>query len=174
MGWIKLDRQIQDNFLWFDEPFTKAQAWIDLLLLANHEDGEVLINGKYQKIKRGQHLTSTIKLANRWKWSRNKVYRFLVILQNANMVKKRTLGGTLLTIVNYDKYQSRWYMDETPNGTPLEAEVGAEVGTQTRRIKKNKEDKKASPLSYQEEREQLYEWMEKWAAEGDENEQDES
>lgn len=36
-GWIKLHRKLSDNPLWTCEPFTKGQAWVDLILLANHE-----------------------------------------------------------------------------------------------------------------------------------------
>lgn len=36
-GWVKIYRSIQDNDLWLAEPFTWAQAWIDLLLNANHK-----------------------------------------------------------------------------------------------------------------------------------------
>ena len=37
-GWIKLHRTLQDNKLWYSEPLTKGQAWVDLILLANHKD----------------------------------------------------------------------------------------------------------------------------------------
>ena len=60
-GWIKLHRSIQDNELWLSEPFTKAQAWIDLLLLADSEN-----NGKY---KRGNVYRGKKWLAERWGWS---------------------------------------------------------------------------------------------------------
>ena len=38
-GYIKLYRGLQDCWIWQDkEPFTKRDAWIDLLLSANHAD----------------------------------------------------------------------------------------------------------------------------------------
>jgi hypothetical protein len=45
-GWVRLHRKIENNFLWFLEPFTKAQAWIDLFLNANHSDNKISIRGK--------------------------------------------------------------------------------------------------------------------------------
>ncbi|NCD07359.1 MAG: hypothetical protein EOL97_14700, partial [Spirochaetia bacterium] len=76
-GYIKLYRKIEDNPLYFCEPFSKIQAWIDLILLANHKDSVIFIRGNEVKIKRGQVAWSKDNLASRWKWSKNKVYGFL-------------------------------------------------------------------------------------------------
>lgn len=40
-GYILLHRDIMDNWVWQDEVFTKGQAWVDLLMLVNHNDNEV-------------------------------------------------------------------------------------------------------------------------------------
>ena len=37
-GWIKLHRSISDNDLWTSEPFSRGQAFVDLILLASHKD----------------------------------------------------------------------------------------------------------------------------------------
>jgi hypothetical protein len=39
-GWIKLYRKLWDDEIWDDElePHNKRSAWIDLLMMANHED----------------------------------------------------------------------------------------------------------------------------------------
>ena len=51
-GWVKIHRQIQDNAIWMsDEPFDSRSAWIDLILMANHEDKEVYQGGQFFKIK---------------------------------------------------------------------------------------------------------------------------
>ena len=31
-GWIKVSRAIQEHWVWDEKPFSKGQAWIDLLL----------------------------------------------------------------------------------------------------------------------------------------------
>lgn len=106
-GWIKLYRQIQDCFLWADKPFDKARAWIDLLLLANHEDKRIMFNGRPLDITRGQYLTSIRKLSERWGWSYDKTSRFLTVLSDDDMVRKDCDNNrTLLTIVKYEVYQS--------------------------------------------------------------------
>lgn len=163
--------------MWLGEPFSRGQAWVDLLLLANHEDNEVMTKGCFKKVKRGQLLTSTIKLAKRWEWSRNRVSRFLDVLADTNMVTKQTGhgagNGTLLTIVNYDKFQNRWATDEATdeatNGATDGATDGATGGALTRSIR-TKEDKKA-PSSYWSERERQLREFEEWARQGDEDEQ---
>jgi len=110
-GWIKLHRQIlETNFFEEKRVYSKAEAWIDLLLRANHKDERILFNSNYITIKRGQHLTSMKKLAERWKWSRTKVQKFLTLLEEDGMcTAKKTSKYTLLTLDNYDFYQSRDY-----------------------------------------------------------------
>ena len=105
-GYIKLYRSIQGNFLWDKKPFDKPRAFIDLLLLANHTDNTIVINGKTTVIKRGQYHTSRKKLADRWGWDVKTVDRFLGILKNAEMVTYTgDPFGITLTIENYSLYQ---------------------------------------------------------------------
>lgn len=117
-GWIKLYRQLQDCWIWLDkEPFDKRSAWVDLLLTANHSDKKILFNGELITIKRGQILTSVRKLSVKWKWSVNKVYRFLKLLENDEMLQKESdKDRTLLTIENYSIFQCCEYTNENSNG----------------------------------------------------------
>lgn len=105
-GWIRLHRQLQDCFLWNGERFSKGQAWVDLLLLANHKDKEILFGGEKITIKRGQHLTSSVRLAEKWKWDRKTVTAFLKLLEKENMIVRLADNKkTLITIKNYELYQ---------------------------------------------------------------------
>lgn len=117
-GWIKLYRQLQDCWIWLDkEPFDKRSAWVDLLLTANHSDKKILFNGELITVKRGQILTSVRKLSAKWKWSVNKVYRFLKLLESDEMLQKESdKDRTLLTIVNYSIFQCFEYTNENSNG----------------------------------------------------------
>ena len=123
-GWICVHREVQDSWLWKCDPFSRGQAWIDLLLLVNHEDRKIMVNGKLQTIKRGQTLTSIYKLAERWQWSRGKTKRFLDALKMDNMITLEcslggTTNGTTLTIVNYSKFQNQRATDDTTLDTTL-------------------------------------------------------
>lgn len=113
-GWIALHRSICDNDLWFLEPFTKAQAWIDLILNANHSDGTINIRGNLITIKRGQIGWSEITMSERWQWSRNKVRRFLKWLETKQQIEQQKLYKltSVTTIVNYDKYQTKQQMEQ--------------------------------------------------------------
>ena len=117
-GWVRLYRQIEDNPLWFAEPFTRAQAWIDLILLANHTDGILVIRGNVVTIKRGQIGWSQEKLAERWRWSRGKLKRFIKYLEMIQQIEQQQCHAvTLLTIKNYCKYQSDDTTDSTTDST---------------------------------------------------------
>lgn len=104
-GWVRLHRKIEDNPLWFMEPFTRAQAWIDLFLMANHKDAKVLIKGMYIDIKRGQIAWSEVTMSRRWQWSRNKVRRFLKYLETEQQIEQQKSNvTTIITIPRYDEY----------------------------------------------------------------------
>lgn len=103
-GWIKLNRQITEH--WIFEDAERFKAWIDLLLMVNHEDRKILVDGNITVIKRGQVLTSICKLAKRWNWSRKRTKNFITALENDGMVTSRvTSRYTTLNIVNYGKFQ---------------------------------------------------------------------
>ena len=105
-GWICLSRKILSCWVWKDKPFSKAQAWIDLLLLASHEDTKFLLGNELVEIKRGSFVTSEVKLSERWGWSRTKTRNYLFLLESDNMIlKKSDSKKTAITIVNYGLYQ---------------------------------------------------------------------
>lgn len=128
IGWIKLYRQLQESPLWHSEPFSKAQAWIDLIMLMNHEDNKILFDNQLIEVKRGQHMTSYRKLSMNWKWSIGKVKRFIELLKDDNMIKVESFkNGTLLTLVNYELYQG----ERNTNGTPIDTPTNTPIDTQT-------------------------------------------
>ncbi len=105
-GWISVHRQIQEHWLWADKPFSKGQAWIDMLMLANHEDKKTLIDNNIVVIESGSFVTSEHKLAERWGWSRWKVNAFLALLQSDNMIFAKTdHRKTTINVINYEKYR---------------------------------------------------------------------
>ena len=105
-GWVKIHRDLLDNELWSDKPFTKGQAWVDLLLLANHKDKNVLIGSHTEMVERGSFITSELKLMERWGWGRKKVKLFLNFLESQKMIERNANNKrTVITIVNYGFYQ---------------------------------------------------------------------
>jgi len=158
-GWIKLHRQIVSHQIWLSEKFTDGQAWIDLLLLANHKDGLIKKRGIRVVVPRGYIGWSERNLAKRWKWSRGKIRRYLSYLVAQNMVNicfkndskmdtelvPQTIPQnknitTLIQIINYESYQ----------------EIGPQTVPQTvpqtgHRRYQNKNDKKEKNKTYTDE-----------------------
>ena len=105
-GWIALYRQIQDHYFWEDKPFTRGQAWVDLLLSANHADNKFLLGNTFIEVERGSLITSEQKLMDRWGWSKTKVRSFLQVLEKDSMIVKKTdKKKTTINIVNYSVFQ---------------------------------------------------------------------
>lgn len=105
-SWIRLHRKLMDDPLYFAEPFTKMQAWIDLLLLANFADRVTFIRGIRLDVKRGMAAYSLDWFAGRWRWDRKKVARFLHMLTlDRKVTLQKTNVVTCISIINYDKYQ---------------------------------------------------------------------
>ena len=160
-GWIKLYRQLQDCPIWYGERFSKGQAWVDLLMLANHSDKKIMFNGDFITIQRGQYLTSMVKLSDKWKWNRKTVSSFLKLLENDNMITKVTDNTkTLITIVNYGIYQSEnesvgqpiTQLNGQPTGQPYTQHIGQQRDNQTDNLlDTNKNDKN---IKNEEEREE--------------------
>ena len=106
-GWVKLHRKIQENDFWTCEKFTRGQAWVDLILLCNHQDSFYYKRGVKIDVGRGQLGRSVVELSDRWKWSRSKVTKFLNDLEKEQQIKQQKSNITLLiTVINYDLYQS--------------------------------------------------------------------
>lgn len=106
-GWIALHRSILDHWLWKDKPFTNGQAWIDLILLANHKDTKEYINGSLRAFKKGTVNRSIESISNRWGWNRKKTRKFLNALEEDGMVTVNvTTHGTTITLVKYSDFQT--------------------------------------------------------------------
>jgi DNA replication protein DnaD len=119
-GFIKLDRDMQKNFLWTSEPFSKAQAWIDMIMYANFKKNRVLHRGEFIELKRGEFFTSDSFLAERWGWSRNKVRGFIQLLIDEHMISvKRYSRRTVINVLNYCIYQDTKEQQGTAESTTV-------------------------------------------------------
>lgn len=156
-NWISLNRSLLLNEMWKAEPFTKGQAWVDLLLMANHTDCIPLIKGVAIPVKRGQLCRSMKQLAVRWQWSEGKVKRYLNLLSGLSQISfqnwlkngavdsaGKTGVTTLITVTNYNLYQKNGAV----NGAQTERKQcgdGAETATVNKENKDNKEKQLQQP-----------------------------
>jgi hypothetical protein len=127
-GWISLHREIQDNFLWEDKPFDKARAWIDILLMVNHENKKIIFGSQVIDVQRGEKITSIRKLSDRWGWSTTKTDTFLLLLQKEKMIElKKDTKKTVVKVLNYANYQDRNKVEKDTEMTPERQQSDTEV-----------------------------------------------
>ena len=135
-GWIKLNRQIMDHWVYQDKPFNRSMAWIDLLLLADHKTHKSLWRGRLTEFKRGDVNLSMTELGRRWGWSRKKVKGFMDDLERDNMVTvKGTTHRTTVTLIKYDDFQ----IQGTTEGTTEEQQKNNRGTAEGTYLKNNKE-----------------------------------
>ena len=129
------------------------KAWLDLIFLMNFKDRKLIIDGQLKVIKRGQYFTSIRNLASRWEWSKDRVERFLKLLESDEMItRSRTPSGTLLTLIKYEDFQGQPDTNKDTN-KDTDKDTNKDTDKDTDKDKKNKrkefnkrkEYKEASP-----------------------------
>ena len=136
---------MRESDLWLEEKFTRGQAWVDLLMLTNHEDGQIRKRGIPIDIHRGEIGWSEEALAERWEWARGKVRRFLFELSSKTVQQieqQKTNVTSLIKVTNWEVYQG----NGTPNDTASDTANGHQTDTKRYRKKNDKNEKKETPL----------------------------
>lgn len=111
-----VNRELLHSDRWLAEPFTRGQAWVDLFGLAQHTKGFFRVRGIRVDVERGQLAYSQLSLAKRWRWSRDKVRRYLSELEKyEDIIQQKNEVTTLITILKYDKWQG----DNTTTDTTI-------------------------------------------------------
>ncbi len=143
-GYIKLWRKLYDNPLWKEQRvFSKAEAWIDILMQAQHDDKPVstLIGYKLIVTNRGDCIKSLETWARRWGWEKTKVSRFLHMLQECNyIVYKNETKTVRITVCNYDTYQGECNGNATK--TQRKCNASATHSQSDNNVKNEKNEKK--------------------------------
>jgi len=107
-GWTKLYRAQFVHWVSERKPWCDSFAWCYLYSQANHKPGVVNFRNEYIEIKRGQFLTSKLKLREIFGWSYKRTSSYLKALENDKMCTIRTTNRyIIITIVNYELYQSK-------------------------------------------------------------------
>ena len=113
-GWISLHRKILENpILNRSRVYSNFEAWIWLLLKANHKDNKFMLGSELIKVKKGSMITSQKKLCRQFRWGNSKLRSFLKVLQKDKMILLKTnTQSTHITICNYDTYQENQIADK--------------------------------------------------------------
>lgn len=120
-GWIAVSRMLPEHpVVGFGQPvkpdnpnkgaFSRAEAWLDLIMLARWKDGTERNRGRSVQMEAGQLQGGYSFLAKRWNWTLKTVRNFLEKLIGEKMLGKT--GGSergnqiqVLTVCNYKEYQ---------------------------------------------------------------------
>lgn len=107
-GWISIYRKIQEHWLWTKKRrFSEFEAWMSLLFKANHKATQLMIYKTVVDLKAGSFITSELKLADKWGWSRETVRKFLKRLEEEKMLLvQHTTKYTIVSIENWELYQN--------------------------------------------------------------------
>ena len=129
-GWISIHRKILESNICPKGKFSRFEAWIFILLQANHQDG--LWQGIV--VKRGSFITSQVKLSDSLGWALGTVNLFLNWLKTESRIEIKTTNKyTVISVINYDTYQR----NESKNENEMKA---SRKQTETNN-KENKENK---------------------------------
>lgn len=116
-GYIALWRRIEEHKFYKEKrEFSKLEAWIDLLMQAQHEKEpqEVIFGMTILQCNYGESLKSIRTWSKRWCWGTAKVHRFLKLLKNMKQIRYRSeTVTTRITILNYEKYDPKNDLCET-------------------------------------------------------------
>ena len=108
-GWIKLHRALLNKAIWKCSTPEQKIVLITLLLMANHEDNEWDWGGKRFLVQKGEFVTSleSIRKSAGKDISIQQIRTALDRFINLGFLTyKATKRGRVITILNYDKYQS--------------------------------------------------------------------
>ena len=120
-GWVRLHRGWENSSKFKPEPYCERAAWCWLLSNAAWKESR-RIGGKGDEvvIGEGQIHVSDRSLASVWGWEKKRVRRFLTKLETTKSATiNRTSNGTVLTLENWELYQSR-EPSSAPSTTPIE------------------------------------------------------
>ena len=104
--YLSINCEYFESGLWLDEKFSRGQAWLDLLFLANSSTKRGVYNFHEKIFNKGSVYRSNSFLAERWHWSTSKVSGFLNNLRDTGRIK--VIGRGIereVQIIDYEKYQ---------------------------------------------------------------------
>ena len=107
-GWISLHRKILDNpILVRGKTYSRFEAFIYMLLRANHKENKCVIGNQLIEVKTGSFITSQKKLMQEFNWGSTKLRAFIKLLEKDKMIEtKITTYSTMITIIKYSSYQN--------------------------------------------------------------------
>jgi len=139
-GWVKLWREQFSHEISDRKPWCDGYAWSYIYARANYKAGIVNFRNQYIPVERGQFITSEFKLHELFGWSRRRTNSFLTSLEVRGMCTiRRNKRFIVITICNYEKYQSKEDENETTDETTDVTTDGQQMDTNKKEKKEKKE-----------------------------------
>lgn len=141
-GFVPLSRKLFRNFLWKEErELSRFEAWLDMIQQAKFATETAMVEGRCLSVRRGDLVASVRYLAQRWRWSRSRVERFLNLLKEQAMIETRTeTGVNVITLCNYEAYNNPRDTDGTATRTVAGQSRDTPATNITRRRRKEGEE----------------------------------
>ncbi|WP_052478927.1 hypothetical protein [Vibrio jasicida] len=141
-GWISLHRKLLEHWLWQDKPFSKGQAWLDLLLNTAHKETTSMYRNSVLHLAQGELVISHRKLAESWGWNKEKVGRFLHLLEKEAMITIRIDHHlTVISICNYAEYQDlKASIQDTNIDTNIDSNIDSNIDVNINKNRDNQVD----------------------------------
>lgn len=125
-GFVAMSRKMLEHPL-FKGQHDRVYAWLWLIMNAAWKPVPFDINGRIVTLQRGQLCASIRHLAAEWGMSKSAVDRFITRLKTETMIETEAGHGKLIiTICNYEKYQSAKDRHRDTSGTPTGTQAGHE------------------------------------------------
>ena len=118
-GWIKIHKSIWRN-PWMYRPNVLA-VWLYILSHVEWRPSDVVFEGKRITLQPGQGLFKLLGIAQEMRISKSGLYRIIDVLKTEKQIETQTSPrNTLITVVNWKKYQLVWKQNETQMGNKRE------------------------------------------------------
>lgn len=138
-GVFAVSRGVFDHAFFSPEPYTEREAWLWLVGNAAWKPKRVRIGSTMIDLQRGQCAYAERFMAEKWKWPKTRVHRFLERLKTEAMIEPQPdRAATRITICNYDKFA----FDGTASGPQTGPEFGPQVDRKWTKEEELKKDKK--------------------------------
>lgn len=99
-------RSIWDCDAFMKQKFTQREAWLWLVGAAVWKQASVNLDGRRVTLERGEFAFSLRFLAKKWKWSKDGVSRFFLLLKNEDMIRDTARDGVkVYLIAKYNEFQ---------------------------------------------------------------------
>lgn len=162
-GFYLMSRGWMDNDIFGNDEYSQRDAWLWIIEAAAWKPSRARIKGSIVDLERGQLTFSVRFMAEKWRWSKSRVDRFLKRLADQGMIETCTKIGTtaghpagqgqsIITVCNYEKYQSPLENARDNNSSQSGTTAGQQrdnSGTKKKEGKEGKEEREDKPLSPQ-------------------------